>query len=33
MAKTEKGKKIVLVKPYTKDEGTNVKLHRRSTPN
>jgi hypothetical protein len=33
MAKTEKGKKIVTVKPYTKDDGTKVKPHKRSTPN
>jgi len=36
MAKTEKGKKIVPVKPYTKKvEGkkVEVKRHRRSTPN
>jgi len=36
MAKTEKGKKIVPVKPYTKKvNGKPVKVdgHRRSTPN
>jgi hypothetical protein len=33
MAKTEKGKKIVPVKPYKKSDGTKVKRHRRSTPN
>ena len=36
MAKTEKGKKIVPVKPYTrKVDGDKVKVkrHRRSTPN
>jgi hypothetical protein len=36
MAKTEKGKKIVPIKPYTKKvngEKVKVKRHRRSTPN
>jgi hypothetical protein len=33
MAKTKKGKKIVIVKPYTKKDGTTVKRHGRSTPN
>jgi hypothetical protein len=36
MAKTEKGKKIVPVKPYIrKEDGKSVKVkgHRRSTPN
>jgi hypothetical protein len=36
MAKTEKGKKIVTVKPYTKvvdGKKVKVKPHRRSTPN
>jgi len=36
MAKTEKGKKIVPVKPYTREvngEPVEVKRHRRSTPN
>jgi len=38
MAKTqtsvrgEQNKKIVVVKPYTKDDGTKVNGHRRSTP-
>ena len=36
MAETEKGKKIVPVKPYTRKEDghtEHVKGHRRSTPN
>jgi hypothetical protein len=39
MAKTKSSvrgkqeKKIVVVKPYTKDDGTKVPGHRRSTPN
>lgn len=36
MAKTEKGKKIVPVKPYKREQGgktIKVKPHRRSTPN
>jgi len=39
MAKTIKSvrgvqnKKIVVVKPYTKSDGTKVPEHRRSTPN
>jgi len=36
MAKTEDGKKIVPVKPYTREQGgkkIKVKPHRRSTPN
>lgn len=39
MAKTEtsvrgnQNKKIVVVKPYTKSNGTKVGGHRRSTPN
>lgn len=39
MAKTQKSvrgvqnKKIVVVKPYTKADGTKVPGHRRSTPN
>ena len=33
MAKTEKGKKIVTVKPHIKKDGTKVKPHKRSTPN
>ena len=39
MAKTkssvrgEQNKKIVVVKPYKKSNGTKVKEHRRSTPN
>ena len=36
MAKTEKGKKIVPVKPHTRKQGVKtkkVKRHRRSTPN
>lgn len=39
MAKTKSSvrgvqdKKIVVVKPYTKSDGTKVKEHRRSTPN
>ena len=33
MAKTQKGNKIVVVKPYTKKDGTKVDGHRRSTPN
>jgi len=32
MAKTARGKKIVAVKPYTRN-GKRVKGHRRSTPN
>jgi hypothetical protein len=36
MAKTEKGKKIVPVKPYKREQGgkiVKVPGHRRSTPN
>ena len=33
MAKTQDGKKVVPVKPYTKKDGTKVKPHKRSTPN
>lgn len=39
MAKTQSSvrgvqkKKIVVVKPYTRDDGTKVPGHRRSTPN
>ena len=35
MAKTEKGKKIVPVRPYSRktDGKVSVKRHRRSTPN
>lgn len=39
MAKTQtsirgkQNKKIVVVKSYTKEDGTKVKGHRRSTPN
>lgn len=39
MAKTKtsvsgkQNKKIVVVKPYTKSDGTKVSGHRRSTPN
>ena len=39
MAKTKSSvrgtqeKKIVVVKPYKKSDGTKVKEHRRSTPN
>ncbi len=33
MAKTNGGKKIVRVHPYTKKDGTQVKGHGRSTPN
>lgn len=33
MAKTQDGKKIVPVDGYTKNDGTKVKPHRRSTPN
>lgn len=39
MAKTKssvrgtQNKKIVVVKPYTKNDGTKVGGHRRSTPN
>ena len=39
MAKTKSSvrgqqqKKIVVVKPYTKKDGTKVPAHRRSTPN
>lgn len=39
MAKTKNSvrgvqqKKIVVVKSYTKEDGTRVKEHRRSTPN
>jgi hypothetical protein len=35
MAKTEKGKKIVPVKPYSRKANgkVSVKRHRRSTPN
>ena len=33
MAKTEDGKKIVHVPPHTKEDGTPVREHYRSTPN
>ena len=33
MAKTDEGKKIVHVPSHTKDDGTPVKEHYRSTPN
>lgn len=33
MAKTEEGKKKVYVHGHTKDDGTKVKTHYRSTPN
>lgn len=33
MAQTEEGKKKVYVHPYTKEDGTKVKIHYRSTPN
>ena len=33
MAETRKGKKKVYVHEYTKDDGTEVKTHYRSTPN
>jgi len=33
MAQTDTGKKKVYVHPYTKDDGTKVPTHYRSTPN
>lgn len=33
MAKTDEGKKKVYVHPHTKDDGTKVPAHYRSTPN
>lgn len=33
MAKTNDNKKKVYVKPHTKEDGTKVKRHYRSTPN
>jgi hypothetical protein len=33
MAQTDAGKKKVYVHPYTKDDGTKVPTHYRSTPN
>jgi hypothetical protein len=33
MAQTKDGKKFVPVKKYTKNNGTTVKKHIRSTPN
>lgn len=33
MAKTSAGKKKVYVQPHTKQDGTKVKRHYRSTPN
>ena len=33
MAQTGEGKKKVYVHPYTKEDGTKVKIHYRSTPN
>jgi hypothetical protein len=32
MAETEKGKKIVYVHPYQRDDGSRVPAHERSTP-
>ena len=32
MAETAKGKKVVYVHPYTRDNGTRVPAHERSTP-
>ncbi len=32
MAETEKGKKIVYVHPYNREDGTRVPAHERSTP-
>lgn len=32
MAQTDAGKKKVYVHPYTKDDGTKVPTHYRSTP-
>lgn len=33
MAKTDEGKKKVYVRPHTKEDGTEVPAHYRSTPN
>ena len=33
MAKTDEGNKKVYVTPHTKDDGTKVRPHYRSTPN
>ena len=33
MAKTNDNKKKVYVKPHTKEDGTKIKRHYRSTPN
>ena len=33
MAQTGEGKKKVYVHPHTKEDGTKVKTHYRSTPN
>ncbi|MCL2245891.1 MAG: hypothetical protein FWC10_02120 [Lentimicrobiaceae bacterium] len=33
MAQTDAGKKKVYVQPHTKDDGTKVRRHYRSTPN
>lgn len=33
MAQTESGKKKVYVRGHTKDDGTKVRTHYRSTPN
>ena len=32
MAETEKGKKLVYVHPYERQDGTTVPAHERSTP-
>ena len=32
MAETEKGKKIVYLHPYKREDGTRVPAHERSTP-
>jgi hypothetical protein len=32
MAETQRGKKFVVVEPYTKKDGTKVPKHDRSTP-
>jgi hypothetical protein len=32
MAETEKGKKLVYVHPYKRQDGTTVPAHERSTP-
>ncbi len=33
MAETERGKKVVYIHPYKRQDGTAVPAHERSTPN